>query len=287
MKTVTSVSGGKSSAYIAANYPSDFYLFALVCIEDRTLTPKDKKLVQIVSDKIGREFIATAEHDTILHTILDLEQYIGQEIEWLTGPTFEQTIRYKNGFLPSPLRRYCTQEMKIRPMFEWFYKNFGKDNLIVETQIGFRHGEQRRAKTMLERCNEEGVMEYKGVVGHSKNGRQKWKLVPWQIPTFPLIKDGITRDVVEAFWKERDVRFAPKNNCVGCFHQTPLLLRKRFETDPEKMEWFARQERERTRPNDYWTHHLGCSYDQLKKQKVQMELGFEDFTDCDSGYCGL
>jgi hypothetical protein len=34
MKTVTSVSGGQSSAYIAANYPSDFLVFALVCIED-------------------------------------------------------------------------------------------------------------------------------------------------------------------------------------------------------------------------------------------------------------
>ena len=52
MKTVTSVSGGKSSAYIAANYPSDFLVFALVCIEDRNCTPKDKKLVQMVSDRI-------------------------------------------------------------------------------------------------------------------------------------------------------------------------------------------------------------------------------------------
>ena len=67
MKTVTSVSGGQSSAYIAANYPSDYLVFALVCIEDRACTPKDSKLVQMVSDRIGKEFIATAEDDTAHH----------------------------------------------------------------------------------------------------------------------------------------------------------------------------------------------------------------------------
>ena len=83
MKTVTSVSGGQSSAYIAANYPSDYLVFALVCIEDRKCTPKDAKLVQAVSDRIGKEFIATAEDDTILHTMFDLEQYLGQRIDWV------------------------------------------------------------------------------------------------------------------------------------------------------------------------------------------------------------
>ena len=271
---------------MARNFPTDHYLFALVCIEDQSLTPKDKKLVQIVSDKIGREFIATAEDDTILHTMLDLEQYIGQRITWLVGDTFEEAIRKKTGFLPSPLRRYCTQTMKIRPMFEWFWKKYGSSDETVVTQIGFRHGEHRRAKAMLDRCNERGVMEYKGVVGRLPDGRQKWKVVEWQVPKFPLIENGITRDVVKNFWKDKPVRFAPLNNCVGCFHQNPILLRKRFDTDPEKMEWFAKQERERTRPNDLWNVDVG-SYDKLKKYKLQMELGFDDFSDCDSGHCGL
>ena len=34
MKTATSVSGGMTSAYVAANYPSDYLVFALVRIED-------------------------------------------------------------------------------------------------------------------------------------------------------------------------------------------------------------------------------------------------------------
>lgn len=33
MKTVTSISGGRSSAYMAVNFPTDVNIFALVCID--------------------------------------------------------------------------------------------------------------------------------------------------------------------------------------------------------------------------------------------------------------
>jgi hypothetical protein len=63
MKTVNSISGGKTSSYLAVNYPADYNLFSLVSVEDRKLTPIDKKFVQIISDKIGKEFIGTVEKD--------------------------------------------------------------------------------------------------------------------------------------------------------------------------------------------------------------------------------
>ena len=288
MKTVTSISGGQSSAYVAANYPSDFLVFALVCIEDRNCTPKDKGLVREVSDRIGREFIATAEDDIILHTVLDLEQYVGQRIDWVTGPTFEETIRRVNGFLPSPLRRYCTVEMKMRPLFEWQRNHCNlQEGEIVTQQIGFRCGEELRASRMMERCVD-GVMSIKAVIGKTKDGRNRWAEVPYQKPAFPLIENGIRKSDIVHFWKNKPVRFARFNNCVGCFHQNPILLRKRWEDQPVKMEWFAKQERERTRPNDLWnTSGYGCSYDSMHKRHLQGELNFDDFSECDSGHCGL
>ena len=57
MKTVNSLSGGKTSSYIAANYPADYNVFALVRTNDKSCLYPDKKLRQIVSDKIGIEFI--------------------------------------------------------------------------------------------------------------------------------------------------------------------------------------------------------------------------------------
>ena len=112
MKTITSVSGGQSSAYIAANYPADFLVFALVCIEGIRDAHRDRKLVQKVSDKIGQEFVATAEDDMILHTMFDLEQYLGQQIDWVTGSTFDDVTQNKGGWAPNKLHRYCTVEMK-------------------------------------------------------------------------------------------------------------------------------------------------------------------------------
>ncbi len=43
MITVNSVSGGQTSAYIAANYPADYDIFALVRIEDRNCLFQDKE----------------------------------------------------------------------------------------------------------------------------------------------------------------------------------------------------------------------------------------------------
>ena len=100
MKTVTSVSGGQTSAYIAANYPSDYLVFALVRIEDKASMYPDAGVRKIVSDKIGADFIATAEDDIIIRTMLDLEQFLGKEIVWVTGMTYDATIKMKGGVSP-------------------------------------------------------------------------------------------------------------------------------------------------------------------------------------------
>ena len=85
MKTVNSLSGGKTSSYIAANYPADYNVFSLVRIEDEKSKFPDKKIRQEVEDRIQAPFIATAEDDMIIYTMLDLEQHIGSKIDWVTG----------------------------------------------------------------------------------------------------------------------------------------------------------------------------------------------------------
>jgi hypothetical protein len=92
MKTVNSLSGGKTSSYIAANYPADYDVFALVRTDDKNCMFPDKKLRQEVEDRIQAPFIGTLEDDVIIHTMLDLEQYIGRKITWVTGKTFDETI---------------------------------------------------------------------------------------------------------------------------------------------------------------------------------------------------
>ena len=145
MKTVNSLSGGKTSSYIAANYPADYNVFALVRTNDKNCMFPDKKIRQEVSDRIGTEFVGTLEMDTIIYTMLDLEQIIGSKIDWVSGITFEEVVDTKGGWLPSMLRRFCTTEMKMKPIMEWWQKEI---NEVVEMRIGFRANEMRRANSL-------------------------------------------------------------------------------------------------------------------------------------------
>jgi hypothetical protein len=90
--TVNSLSGGKTSSYIAKHYPANINVFSLVRTNDKSVMFPDSKVRQIVSDKIGTEFIGTLEMDEIIYTMLDLEQFIGAGINWLSPKTFEDVI---------------------------------------------------------------------------------------------------------------------------------------------------------------------------------------------------
>jgi hypothetical protein len=285
MTTVNSLSGGQTSSYIAANYPADYNVFALVRTSDINCLYPDAKVRQIVSDKIGTEFIGTLEDDTIINTILDLEQYIGKKIDWVTGKTFDDVVLTKNGktYLPNVFQRFCTSEMKLVPLYNWWKNNFSEP---VEMRIGYRANENRRALNAIMKQSANGLTTFKDIIGHSKNGRNKWGEVEWQKQTYPLIADGIYKDNIIEFWKDKPVRFAYMNNCIGCFHRNEVLLNLMSKMYPEKFNWFIKQEQ-----NSYTdkpqTFKNGITYERIREYQFQQEFAFDDFTECDSGYCGL
>ena len=282
MITVNSLSGGKTSSYIAANYPADYNVFALVRTDDKKCLFPDAKIRQQVSDRLGTEFIGTLEDDTIIYTMLDLEQFIGSKIDWVTGKTFDDVIN-RNGktYLPNVTQRFCTTEMKLQPIFDWWRKEL---NEVVKMRIGFRANEHSRAKTMLNKTNENGNSTFKAIVGKRKT-QNKWADIEWQKPIFPLIKDNIYKDQVETFWKGKLVRFAYMNNCVGCFHRNEVLLKLMSEKHPNKFDWFVKAEQETG--YNVRTFKNGINYKQIKNSFKQTELFDDDFNECDSGYCGL
>ena len=280
MKTINSLSGGKTSSYIAANYPADYNVFSLVRTNDIASKFKDEKIRKLVEDRLQAPFISTAEDDTIIYTMLDLEQYIGKEITWVTGPTFEDAIKNHGGYLPNKVARYCTTDMKTMPIAKWRYDNIDDD---VEMRFGFRANEQSRAKTMNDKLNERGMTEVKIVIGRTKTGtRNRWGVIDYCKPTFPLIEDGIFKDNVEEFWRDKPVRFAYMNNCIGCWWRGPMLLKHMADKHPEKMDWFARQEE-----GNKGNFKSDVSYREIINYNSQFSLFDEDFSECDGGYCGL
>jgi len=278
MITISSISGGKTSAYMAAEYPADYNVFALVRTDDKKLLFPDPTLRKRVEDKLQMPFVGTLEDDLIIHTLFDLEQYLGREITWVSGGTFDETIKKRGGYLPNIVSRYCTTEMKLFPIFYWWAENI-KEPAVMN--LGYRANEKRRVLKMQERLNDDGLVEMKATF-KKKNNRNVWQMVPWQMPAFPLYDNGIYRDTIEEYWKDKDIRFAPLNNCVGCFYRNPLLLKKMFEAHPVKMDWFERQEGGK---KGHWRSDV--PYKKIHTSELQVELSFDDFDDCDSGYCGI
>jgi len=179
-----------------------------VRVEDKKnlwMKGKDEKTRQLVSDKIGKEFVGTVEMDEIIYTILDLEQFTGQSVDWVTGETFEQVIKNHGNYLPNMMSRFCTTDMKIIPIFNYL-KN--KTELPVKMRIGLRPTEKNRMKNILERADENGLEMFKTVIGKSKNGkRNKWGEIPYRYVEFPLIEDNIQKDTIYNYWNENKVRF--------------------------------------------------------------------------------
>jgi hypothetical protein len=283
MKIITSVSGGRTSAYIAANYPSDHLLFSLVRIEDERCRFPDETLRKRVEDKIQKPFIATAEDDAIIYTMFDLEQFLGREINWVSGITFDEVVSTKGGWLPNKLHRYCTVNMKIKPIFDWVMENVSEP---VNMQIGFRANEVERANGVSKRYNKNGFLEHQMIVGKTNNGRNKWKTVEWARHSYPLIEDAIYKDTILNYWNNKPVRFAEYNNCVGCFHRNPAFLRFMYQEHPNKMQWFEDQE---DKSKSFWLDINGkvVPYKKIRNMLRNTTLFNSDFTSCDSGYCGM
>jgi len=293
MKTVNSVSGGQTSAKLMVDFPADYNIFQLV----RTNNPKalfmkgkDEKTRQLISDRIGFEFIGTLEQDTCIYTILDLEQFTGQSIKINTSKiSFDEMIaEHGTRCLPSPLRRYCTEELKMKVAFEWWQENI---NEIVEMRIGYRANEMSRMARKLKTCDKNRIESFKHVIGfkETKKGTQQiWETTKFSKPVFPYIENKPTwKDDIQKYWKDKPVRFAEFNNCVGCFHREPLLLKYMWREETEKMQIFSDFEKNRKYKNDTFFMDDKITYEKIKNMNLTHHLSSSDFNECDSGYCGI
>lgn len=268
MTTVHSLSGGKTSSYMAVHYPADYNVFSLVTLEDMKCIPKDNSIVKYVSDKIRSDFIATAEDDKTLYVVRDLEQLIGKEITWVVGKSFDGIINKGNGLLPNAMRRYCTTEMKLRPIFDWWFKNIGEK---VKMGIGYRYDEMERAERF--------TTKFKGIVGKRKT-RNRWEEIEWREGWFPLIDNKIIHPTIVKWAETSNLTFPPDSNCLGCFHKPIQQLRKNWDDNPDKMQWFSNQEN-----IGKGTWKKDNRYETIKGLPIQTDFMFGTGSGCQAGFC--
>ena len=138
------------------------------------------------------------------------------------GEPFEALIRKRN-YLPNPVTRFCTIDLKIRPMgrhlitLGFSSKQGEAENMSM---IGMRADEQRRAAKIAVKSR------------------------------IPLVTAGVTKEIVGDFWRNQsfDLQLPNNNgvtmhgNCDLCFlkggHQVFSLIAEK----PERAIWWARME---------------------------------------------
>lgn len=235
MTTVNSLSGGMTSSYLGMHYPADLNIFAVVCIEDHNANGgywrKDPKLLQMVRDKLNAtcpnysEFVATAEDPQTLITMFELEQKMGREITWVRGVGFDTLIMAIKKALPNKAWRFCTEFMKIIPIFEYLYLYH---ELPVEMRIGFRYDESERADDL------QSGIKFPISCNNYGQGRMKWiHDFEYRILTYPMIEDKIMRPMVHKYWAENpDVTFPEDTGCQNCFWKDPQQLKLNHDRSP-------------------------------------------------------
>jgi 3'-phosphoadenosine 5'-phosphosulfate sulfotransferase (PAPS reductase)/FAD synthetase len=138
------------------------------------------------------------------------------------GEPFEALIR-KRRYLPNPVTRFCTIELKIRAMARHL-KALGMGETMAECEnmsvIGIRADEQRRVAKIADRAR------------------------------MPLAQAGITVGDVDAFWGAQAWGLGLPNrngrttagNCVLCFLKPAAQLASLIAEKPERAIWWARME---------------------------------------------
>lgn len=299
MKTVNSLSGGKTSSYLAYHYPSDLELFALCCIDNHNAGKNiDPKLKQMANDKLQKycshqnEFVATSEDPIILKTIFDLEQMLGREITWLRGIGWEQMLLAKQA-IPNMSKRFCTTILKMIPIFEHLlmYHEFP-----VKMRMGYRYDEMERANdfsdTMLysthgeicyDRADAMNKLMQKQLTWNNKGSyyyMHRWQEIVWRVGEFPLIEDKVFHHQIRKFWEQHDIPFAKDSNCQNCFWKDPQQLRKNYDNNPDIMRWAAVMEA----MYDH-TFKDKLSLLQIKNLGIQQDFFFGTGSGCQAGFC--
>lgn len=222
--TCISFSGGRTSAYMLWR----------VLQSNGGLPPE----AVVAFANTGREDEAT------LRFVRDCGEHWGVPITWLEyrnddagfavvnfetasrgGQPFEAIIQKRN-FLPNPVARFCTVELKIQPEHK-FLRSIGWTDW--ENMVGIRSDEPRRVAKI--RANPSG----------GKSGPAR---------VMPLAEAGITKRDVADFWLRSTFDLGLPNmggitmhgNCDLCFLKGAAQIQSLIAEKPERAIWWARME---------------------------------------------
>lgn len=150
------------------------------------------------------------------------------------GEPFEALIRHRS-YLPNPVTRFCTSELKIRAMHRFLRANWQSlgwdaEDLEWNQMIGIRADEARRVAKIRAR-------------GRGTETSKESMLMP-------LADSGVTVGDVQAFWEEQPFNLelltykgrTLAGNCDLCFLKPAGQVRALIHERPQRAVWWAKME---------------------------------------------
>lgn len=150
------------------------------------------------------------ELDETYEYLIRLESFLGRKVvhlKYSNGYGFDQILQIKNGFLPSPDSRWCTEYLKLKP----YEKYIGASPVV--SYIGIRADEPRRTGYISTKPNITTV--------------------------YPFIQDNIRHDDVIRILEEAGLglpkyyRWRSRSGCYFCFFQQKREWVGLLENHPE------------------------------------------------------
>jgi len=223
--TCISFSGGRTSAYMLwrvlqsnGGLPDE----ARVCFAN---TGKEDEATLRFVDRCAQEWeipITWVEYINADET-KDRFRVVDFETASRNGEPFEAIIRKRN-YLPNPVSRFCTVELKVRAIHRYL-KSIGWTEW--ESMLGIRADEQRRLAT----------------IGQQDYGKHEEKIAP-------LGRVGVTKEMVGEFWRAMpfDLELPNMNgvtmhgNCDLCYLKGGSQIFSLIQEKPERAVWWAKME---------------------------------------------
>lgn len=260
MQTINSVSGGKSSAYMALHYPADLSVFAAVLTDDPACVIADSALRSYAQSKIpwfDWERGGCRELDLTLLNLQKLEQEMGREIRWVAAPfSFDDMIRgdidppvarcfarskTASAMLPNRRARFCTQALKLYPIFWECYLKGDSDPCLMN--IGFRWDERQRVERWECKDDRIDTPTHCDITGQFKD-KHRHASIEWRIPQFPMYQDRVDRAAVVSFWSCKGWEWPAVSNCDFCFFHRQSEHQHQALHHPERAQWWEQMEQE-------------------------------------------
>lgn len=155
------------------------------------------------------------------------------------GEPFQEAIAAR-GFLPNPVTRFCTAELKIRTTNRFVRRVLGWSEYT--NAIGLRADEVDRVMKMRRRRTVRVEQTLFGKERHVERGAEH---PPGETPVQPLYDAGASLEDVMQFWADQpfDLRLRQdEGNCDLCFLKGGGKIVNLIRERPESADWWALME---------------------------------------------